>query len=156
MQRLGLKPDESSYKGGFEADFERKVTQGGESPRGGDWHIDNPDYRPDRRDDPTFIHYLVSNKFPTEFYSGSVRIDVEGSLADDYRTIYLSGWDEERNLSDRNPAISDQGHIVAAPDYAVVRLGPLTVHRSPIFPETGERTFMRLHVVPDIKVTSIG
>lgn len=72
------------------------------------------------------LAYLLSSNNGTEFYSGRVRT---------FAGAYI-------DLESIDPKSSP----VAAPDFAIVRQGSLTVHRSPIFQKDANRTFMAFSI----------
>ena len=113
--------------------FQRNQTPAGETPRpAGTWHIDTLYYG-----EHNTLTYLVSNRGATEFYRGRAVLEPWGR-----RTDPMSS---PRIILDR-VSLDKDIQPVAAPDFAVVRMTPLTVHRSPRFAQETERTFLRIGV----------
>lgn len=95
--------------------IDRRFTNVGKTPRPiKTWHID-PD-----------LAYLISDQKPTEFYQGPAQLmsTSSGGLTLDTQSL----------IPDIIP--------IEAPSFAIVRQGPLTIHRSPIFTHRTNRTFM--------------
>lgn len=75
------------------------------------------------------LSYLVADKYPTEFYAGNAHF----STSNEFRFRELSVTQ------------LDSGLFIPAPEGAVVRVAPLTVHRSPIMPQDDTRTLTEIY-----------
>lgn len=135
-QMLGLDPKKSGL---FDGLFQRSFVHAATNQRIPQWHVDVPEIL---KGHPYFVRagvlYLVADAYPTEFYEGPatlIKKEEPGGGGLVYEGLDL----DQASLESTIPP-------VAASPFAVVRMTPITVHRSPIIPVDTWRTFMQVSV----------
>lgn len=139
IRKLKLKPD-------IGITFDRHTSPAGVQHRPGPeellgWHVDDGfigDVSSKEEHDFRAIlgmSYIVWDEYAPEFYSGAADFSVTGEV--------------NEHGSSRQMAVSwidhSSGLIMPAPPRAVVRVTPLTVHRSPFLVEEATRAFSQIH-----------
>jgi|GEM_PF-3331050 len=101
-----------------------KETPAGRAPREAELHLD---YVSQDSSDVERPLYIVSSHQPTVFYEGPVRLHTP------------------RTLPEVDPtSLPTDPELWSPKPFEIVRIGPATVHGSPVFDETARRTFMEV------------
>jgi len=114
----------------------------------GGWHLDNPGRFVKAGDQlklegsPAVLQYSVRNKYPTLYFQGLASLKIQEYGSSDEHGVY-----KDINLDGAN--VPTDGLVVPAPDYGIVRMGPLSPHSASVFPKDAWGTFLRISVVPD-------
>ncbi|GEM_PF-5253626 len=124
-----IQKDLEKFGNEFELDrlvFERKITEAGSTPMPASHpHIDV--ITAEDLSHP-FIQYIVSDKYSTESSAGPAI--VEKNVSGDLQLRVSSFRPETKGIP--------------ATNFSIVRFSPLTIHNSPFFPETAERTRLQI------------